>query len=116
MSKPKVLRNYLKKFRKRSGLSQREVTYLLGKKHKSKVSRYERNERLPSSRTLFGYEAIFRTTLRDLFTGTCEEIESEILDRARALSRHLDAKRRTDAIDQKMEFLNKVIQSLRPRP
>lgn len=116
MSTLPVLRNYLKKFRKRSGLSQRELTYLLGQKHRAKVSRYERNERRPSLRTLIGYEIIFRVVLRDLFTGVFVEIAPGILDRARALSRLLDEKTRTAAIAQKVEFLNKVIESLRRKP
>jgi len=105
----------LKKFRKRSGLSQRELTYLLGQKHRAKVSRYERNERTPSLRTLIGYETIFQLVLRDLFTGVYVEIAPGILDRARALSRDLDAKARSTTTTQKLEFLNKVIESLRPR-
>ncbi len=115
MSTSHALRNYLKKVRRKSGLSQRELTYLLGQKHKSKVSRYERNERLPSTRTLIGYEAIFRVTLLELFRGIFEDLAPGILDRARSLSRELDAKRWTRAIGQKVEFLNAVIEFLRPR-
>lgn len=114
MSTPHALRNYLKKVRRRSDLSQRELTYLLGQKHKSKVSRYERNERLPSLRTLLGYESIFRVTLLELFRGHFEELRPGILDRARRLSRELDAKRWTKVIEHKVAFLNAVIEFLRP--
>jgi transcriptional regulator with XRE-family HTH domain len=110
------LRNYLKTYRKRSGLSQRELTYLLGQKHRAKVSRYERNERTPALRTLIGYETIFRVVLRDLFRGVFVDIAPGILDRARTLSRVLDGQQRTRAVGQKVDFLNKVIESLRPKP
>lgn len=102
--------NYLKTFRKRSGLSQRELALLLGCKHGSKVSRYERDERLPSPRTLIGYEVIFRKeTLRTLFRGVVEEITPEIKGRARRLSRELDAKPSTKVIKQKREFVTDLI-------
>ena len=104
------MRNYLKTFRKRSGLSQRELALLLGCKHGSKVSRYERNERLPSPRTLIGYEIVFRKqTLRTLFKGVCEEITPGIKDRARRLSRDLDAMPYTKLSKQKRDFLTDLI-------
>ena len=105
----------MKKVRRKSGLSQRELTYLLGQKHKSKVSRHERNERVPSLRTLLAYEAIFRVTILELFLGVFEEMAPGILDRARSLSRELDAKRWTRTIARKVEFLNAVVEFLRPR-
>src|SRR5689334_14362710 len=107
------LRNYLKKFRKESGLTQRELTYLLGQTHDSTVSRYERNDRVPSLRTLMGYEAIFGKTLRELFAGVFEAMAPGVLARARRMSRKLDAIPQTPEIKVKVDFLNDVIASLR---
>ena len=50
------LQNYLRTYRKRSGLSQDEVAFLLGCQTGAKVSRYEPFARKPSLETLFAYE------------------------------------------------------------
>src|SRR5437879_2490611 len=56
----KKLHNYLLTHRKRSGLSQDEVAFLLGRRSGTKVSRHESFARMPGPRTLLAYEAIFR--------------------------------------------------------
>jgi len=65
----KVLGNYLRICRKRSGLSQREVGFLLGYADKGQVSRHERSATAPPLITALGYEAIFRVPISKLFTG-----------------------------------------------
>ncbi len=96
-------------FRLRSGLSQRELSLLLGGKHGSKVSRYERRERVPSPIALFGYEAIFNARARDLFVETYEEVRVGIFRRARKLARQLDAQSLTPAVKRKVDFLTDLI-------
>lgn len=100
-----VLPNYLKMFRKRSGLSQREVAFLLGCRHGSKVSRYERGERVPNAQTVFGYEAIFRVPSKQLFRGLAEATADQVRHRTRRLMRQLDQQARTPAVKHKVEFL-----------
>ena len=63
------LPNYLRTHRKRAGLSQDEVAFLLGCRSGAKVSRYERLARRLSLETAFAYEALFGVPARELFAG-----------------------------------------------
>ena len=80
------LPNYLKTYRKRSGLTQGELAYLLGCQYSSKISRYERSSRLPNPETLFGYEAIFGTSIGRLYAGVYEEVAERTKERAKVLA------------------------------
>jgi transcriptional regulator with XRE-family HTH domain len=83
------LPNYLRAHRKRLGLSQQQVAFLLGCRSGAKVSRYERFTREPTLRTAFACEVIFHTPARELFAGIYEEVEHETERRARILARRL---------------------------
>jgi transcriptional regulator with XRE-family HTH domain len=64
------LDNYLRTYRKKLGLTQREVSFLLGCHSGAKVSGYERFGTPPgASATIFAYEAIFQKPARELFAG-----------------------------------------------
>ena len=103
------LSNYLKMFRKRSGLSQDELAALLGCRHGSKVSRYERGGRSPNLDTLVAYELIFKTSSRELYRGVHDRVRSAVRGRAQRLSRKVDARRLTPATKRKLDFLTNVI-------
>lgn len=79
------LDNYLRTYRKKAGLSQDEVAFLLGSQSGAKVSRYERHTREPNLRTLFALEVIFRAPSRKLFAGIYERVERITVKRASAL-------------------------------
>src|SRR4051812_34347003 len=79
------LPNYLRSYRKRSGLSQDEVAFLLGTQSGAKVCRYERFVREPSLATALAYEAIFQRPASELFGGLYQEIEKKVAGRAKAL-------------------------------
>ena len=88
---PHSLPNYLRMHRKRMGLSQKDVAYLLGCRSGAKVSRYERFAREPTLRTAIACEAVFNTPIRKLFAGVYEEVERAVERRARVLARRLAA-------------------------
>jgi transcriptional regulator with XRE-family HTH domain len=90
------LHNYLRTYRKRAGLSQAEVAFLLGCHSGAKVSRYEHAVRRPSLETVVAYEVILHTALRDLFAGVYRDVEKRTRKRARILIRNLEAARHTD--------------------
>jgi len=71
VTRPK-LHNYLRTYRKRAGLSQREMALLLGCRSTDKVSKYECFRRLPALQTAFAYEATFHVPVRELFAGVFE--------------------------------------------
>ena len=101
--------HYLKMYRKRSGLNQRELASLLGCAHGSKVSRYERGERVPNLRTLFAYEVVFSVRVRELFPGIYGEVREEVRKRARRLMRELDRQPLTPIGKQKVDSLVDVV-------
>lgn len=75
------LENYLKAYRKKTGLTQREVSFLLGWKAGEQLSRYERRHRLPPLRTALACEAIFRIPVAELFAGVHQSVDRDIAAR-----------------------------------
>jgi len=80
------LPNYLRTYRKRSGLSQKEVAFLLGFHSDSNVSRYEAPNHRPNLEALFAFEIIYDTPARELFAGVYDETKKKIQQRLRLLS------------------------------
>lgn len=91
MNSPSVA-NYLRTYRKRSGLTQREVAFLLGCKDAGQVSRYERRRRLPTLRTALACASILRVPLEKLFAGIQQEVDEEASERLAKLRFDLEAK------------------------
>lgn len=80
------LSNYLRAYRKRSGLTVVEVAYLIGTEHGSTVSRHERGDRSIDLDTALRYSAIFGEDVRRLFEGDAERLEGEVRQRAETLA------------------------------
>jgi len=100
------LENYLRSYRKRAGLSQGELAYLLGARDGTKISRYERFTRKPSLETALAYEAILGTPARDLFAGVYARAEQSAARRARLLQKRLIANGHCSA--RKLKILEEV--------
>ena len=81
------LPNYLRTFRKRAGFTQGDMAFLLGMKTSPHVSRYEHFRTLPSLKTAFAFEVIFRVPAKELFAGVYGEVEREIAARAALLAK-----------------------------
>ena len=79
------LHNYLRTYRKRAGLTQEDVAFLLGGEVGTTVGRHERSGREPSLETAIRYEAILGTAVRELFAGVYAEVETEVRARAEEL-------------------------------
>ena len=88
------LQNYLRTYRKKSGLTQREVGYLLGWKSGGSVARYEKRRRLPPLQTALAYEAILGVPLSKLFAGIHDTARKNIQKRMVELRSKLQAKTR----------------------
>src|SRR5437870_5521394 len=99
------LPNYLKTYRKRAGLSQDEVAFLLGCKGGAKVSRYERLARKPSLETAFAYEKVFGVPARELLAGVAEKVDEKVHIRARVLAEKLNLENPDRLMVRKLEFL-----------
>lgn len=98
MQKP--LHNYLRAYRKRSGLTIAEVAYLLGSEHGITVSRHERGERSLDLDTALAYGFILGAELHQLFEGQAAEIEVAVRKRAATLAASLrEVGRRKRAVE-----------------
>src|SRR5262245_19795595 len=104
MTSPK-LTNYLRMYRRRIGLSQSEVAFLLGCQDGAKVSRYERLSRQPNLDTVLAYKVVFRVPLNELCAGKFQKVEETIHERAHLLAERLSAEKPDRTTEQKLEFL-----------
>ena len=87
------LDNYLRTYRKRAGLSQDEIAYLLGACDGTKIGRYERFQRTPNLQTALACEAIYGVPVRELFAGVYEQAERTVARRARRLNERIEPER-----------------------
>ena len=99
------LPNYIRTYRKRTCLTQKEVAYILGSRSSASVSRHERFKQTPDLQTLLAYEMLFRTPVRNLFSSTHEEIAQKLKQRIRLLIRMLTRKGKSKRTSKKIETL-----------
>ena len=103
------LPNYLKTYRKRAGLSQADLAYLLGVRSGTKVSRYERFSRVPNLETALAFEALYHLPVADLFAGVADDRARDVLRRARLLERRLLARTTNPSLTRKLTALHEII-------
>lgn len=96
------LENYLRTYRRRSGLTQGEVVFLLGRKNGAQLSRYEKRHRLPPLRTALALEAIYKIPLAKLFAGLRESVVAEMSKRLEKL----DAEFKADGGSKRQRRIN----------
>ncbi|HYR88486.1 MAG TPA: helix-turn-helix transcriptional regulator [Terriglobia bacterium] len=104
--------NQLRTIRRRSGLSQDEVAFLLEGENGGMVSRYEQFNRMPSLETACALEALFGIPVRQLFAGTFAEASARMAKRVRVLEQKLQAPGRLTA--QKLNTLRSVSMAQHP--
>lgn len=102
------LQNYLRTYRKRFGLSQKELAFLLGVKSGEKVSRYERFEQLPNLQTALALQALFGVPIAELFGGIYEQAEKETSKQARLLMGKMQGEGTDRAASRKADFLRAI--------
>ena len=96
------VKSYLRTFRRRSGLTQTEVAFLLG------VHSGERLSRRPSFQTALGLQAVFGVPAETLLPAISAQIERKIMARAHLLSRRLERHRDSARTKRKIRFLTSV--------
>lgn len=107
---PNKLDNYLRTHRKKLGLSQREVAFLLGCHSGAKVSRYERSARIPTLNVILAYEVIFQKPARELFAGLYDRAERQTMRNLRLLLSRLRRRRDSSALARKIANLRAVVE------
>lgn len=85
------LPNYLRTYRKHSGLSQGEVSFLIRLKDKSELSRYERNARQPSLRTALACQEVYGKPVSELFAGLSDSVAKDSRSQMKRLQARLQA-------------------------
>ena len=103
--------SYLRTYRKRNGLTQDEVAFLLGCQSGTKVSRFERRTRKPNLETALACEVVFGIPAHELFPRAYAEVEKNVTARAHLLSSRLRAGNNREAprLRQKLASLNAIV-------
>ena len=102
------LENYLRTYRKSTGLSQDEVAFLVGCESGAEVSRHERFSRRPPMEGILAYEVIFGAPARDLFAGARHKVEEATRQRAALLAAKLGAKASDPTAARKLDVLRSI--------
>lgn len=99
----------IRTLRKSSGLSQKELTHILGFRSEVAVSRHERSDSVPDLLTALGYEAIFQVPVSELFPGMYQTVAMGIEERLAKLEDELHQSttkgRNATPIARVLEFL-----------
>lgn len=103
------LPNYIRHHRKRLGLSQEDVAFLLGWNGSAQTSRYEHFCRIPTLRTALALSVIFQAPIHELFSGEKQEVRQAVSKRAQVLDRQLQLKKPGRSSARKLIFLKSII-------
>jgi transcriptional regulator with XRE-family HTH domain len=100
----------LKTYRKHSGLSQSEVSFLIRLKDKSELSRYERNLRQPSLRIALACQELYGVAVSDLFAGLSDLVARDTRKQMKKLQTRLHEKSEPEStgnrIMQKVQWIS----------
>lgn len=100
----KRLGTYLRTFRLKSGLTQEELSLLVGGRSASHISRIESGERYPDIALAIALSTLFQCDVPTLFPGLYRSIEEQVIQRAYAL--YLDLQGNPSrATKAKLDFL-----------
>lgn len=104
------LPSYLRTHRLKSGLSQRELAFLLGVQSGAKVSRYERLVRTPNLHDAFACQALFGVAAHEIFPAAFHAVEEALVPPARILVAQLSQEVPTAEVEQKLGLLLALIE------
>ena len=102
------LKTYLRTFRRRWGLTQTELAFLIGIKSNTLVSRFEELKRTPNLAVAFACEIIFGTSPLELFPGLFDDAQDAVYLRANELYEELQGSS-SKATRTKLDFLEGVL-------
>jgi len=96
------LLNYLKTYRKHSGLSQSDISFLLRLKDKSELSRYERNLRQPPLRVALACQELYGVAVSDLFAGLNDLVARDTRKQMKKLQTRLREKSEPESMGNRI--------------
>ena len=79
------MRNNLKFYRKRIGLTQFEVAEALGFHHEGRIGKWEKGLSLPSTVNLLKLSVLYEASLTELFPNEYRELQKEISKKLTAI-------------------------------
>ena len=100
--------HYLRRYRLRAALTQREMAHLLGCQSPATVCQYEARKREPDLRTALAYQVVFGLPVEALFPGIHREVEQEVLIRVGRLSKQLTGANATLALSHKRKAVGSI--------
>lgn len=102
--------NYIRRHRKKSGLTQQELGRVLGYADEGAVLRHERSATLPPLLTAIAYEAVFHVPVSELFPGLQSAVEQAVNSRLAELESELQTEntkaKRSRLVAQKLAWLD----------
>ena len=104
-------KTYVRPLRRRWGLTQRELAFLIGAKSGTVVSRIEGVKRTPSLAATFALAIVFGTVPPELFPGFSSQIHDDVIARARELYEELQGNS-SKTTRVKLDFLEAVLARL----
>jgi len=87
------LDNYLRACRKKSGLSQAQIAYLVGCKSRAQISAYERRNSVPPLPMVLALQVALDVPVSELYAGKYDSISKEVRGRAERLAIELQVKK-----------------------
>ena len=104
------LDNYLRVYRQRAGLSQKEMSFLLGWQDAAQVSRYEKRRRKPTLEVALDYYKALGIPVEELFAGLCDQAGDRVDPRidqliAKFKAQTASGKKQSRAIEKKLQWL-----------
>ena len=105
----KNLPSYFKTYRLQSGLTQKDITFLLHLKSASSISRTEKNLQKPSFKIVLAYSLIFGIEIEKLLPQSVSDIDKLIINRASSLAESLKRRPQTPLTKQRIAFLESLL-------
>ena len=105
------LKTYLLTYRKRTGLSQDEIAFLLGISSGTTVSKHETGARTPHLDGAMSYEIILGPSTHVLFAGRYLELARRIQRRAAKLLPRVEARPAAAIKAQKLKSIRRLLES-----
>ncbi len=100
--------HYLRRYRLRAALTQKEMAHLLGCQSPATVCQYEARKREPDLRTALAYQVVFGLPIEALFPGIHREVEQEVRNRAGRLSERLSGANASLALSHKRKSVRSI--------
>ena len=105
------LKTYLRPFRRRWGLTQQELAFLIGVRNGTVISRIEGSKKAPRLEWAVACAVVFDTRAIELFPGLFSEVRGDVLRRATELYEELQGNP-SKTTRLKLDFLETVLARL----